>query len=115
MTGLFPEILGTSCMALHALHLDDMHGDMQIWWGTIFCFVLVEVVWPCLTLPATIWTRGYFKFQVVLGFFIAITSAIIAIFLPLWEGREEFMALFNWMLGRKERSRGKHSAAAFPA
>ena len=67
---------------------------------------MLEVVWPCLTLPAGIWSRSYFKFQVVLGFIFAITSALIAIFLPLWEGREEFMSLFNWALGRKQRARG---------
>ena len=79
---------------------------MQIWWGTILVFILVEIIWPCLTMPAIVWSRGYFKFQVILGFFIAITSAFIGIFLPLWEGREEFLAVCDWMLGREQRSRG---------
>ena len=83
---------------------------MQIWISTLVVIILTEFVWPLLTLPAGgIWSRSYFRytpglphkllaaqcaepslltcrFQVVLGFMIILTSSVIAIFLPLWEG-----------------------------
>ena len=33
---------------------------------------------------------GYFRFYVVLGFFIIISGSLIGIFLPLWEARHLF-------------------------
>ena len=67
----------------------------------------MQIVWPLLTLPAGDWSLPYFRFQVVLGFIIAILSMFIATFLPLWEGRHDFLAIFDWALGRKERARGE--------
>ena len=33
---------------------------------------------------------GYFRFYVVLGFFIIISGSLVGIFLPLWEARHLF-------------------------
>ena len=80
----------------------------QIWIGAILTFTLCEIVWPLLTLPAGAnWSKPYFRFMVVLGFMIGITSSAIAIFLPLWEGRHEAMDLLNWCLRRDVKPRGE--------
>ena len=81
---------------------------MQIWIGAIVTFVLADVAWPLLTLPAGAnWSKGYFRFTIVLAFMIGMTSSCIAIFLPLWEGRHEAMDLLNWCLGRDVKPHGE--------
>lgn len=79
---------------------------MQVWAGTIASFILLEIVWPLLTLPAGDWSLPYFRFQVVLGFIIGMLALLIGTFLPLWEGRHDFMAVIDWCLGRKTQARG---------
>ena len=81
---------------------------MQIWIGAIITFVLADVAWPLLTLPAGAnWSKGYFRFTIVLAFLIGLTSSCIAIFLPLWEGRHEAIDFFNWCLNRDVKPYGE--------
>ena len=81
---------------------------MQIWIGAILTFILADVAWPLLTLPAGAnWSKGYFRFTIVLAFVIALSSSCIAIFLPLWEGRHEAFDFFNWCLNRDVKPYGE--------
>ena len=48
-----------------------------------------------------VWSKGYFTFWIVLGFFMMITSTIIATFLPIWEARSVLLAIVNHMIHGK--------------
>lgn len=66
-------------------------------WLIVFVGAFVGlVVWPLLTLPAKVFSLGYFRFYVVLTFIILIIAAAIGIFLPIWEARGTVTKLFQW-------------------
>ncbi|MEW5314476.1 MAG: hypothetical protein WDW38_005972 [Sanguina aurantia] len=49
--------------------------------------VILVVVWPLLTLPAGIFTKGYFTFWVLLAVTWGLVAAAICILVPIWEAR----------------------------
>ncbi|CAL8465288.1 g4823 [Coccomyxa elongata] len=51
----------------------------------IFC-----IIWPVLTIPAGVFSKGYFSFFVILSIIWGFAAAVVAIFLPLWESRDVF-------------------------
>ena len=66
-------------------------------WLIVFVGAFIGlVVWPLLTLPANVFSLGYFRFYVVLTFIILIVAAAIGIFLPIWEARGTVTKLFQW-------------------
>lgn len=58
--------------------------------------VVLFVLWPLLALPARVFTRGYFKFWVVLSFIWGIVSCGIMVFLPLFESRHGILVLLSF-------------------
>ena len=51
----------------------------------VFC-----VIWPVMTIPAGVFSLGYFYWFVILSLCWGLIAAVIAIFLPLWESRDVF-------------------------
>jgi hypothetical protein len=49
--------------------------------------LLILVAWPLLSLPQPVFSRAYFGFWVSLAFISVHMSAVVTIFLPLWEAR----------------------------
>lgn len=61
----------------------------KVWIGTVGGYIALFILWPCLTAPAGgTWSKGYFRFYVVLAFAVIIVASIIGIFLPMWEARD---------------------------
>ena len=66
-------------------------------WLIVFVGAFIGlVVWPLLSLPANVFSLGYFRFYVVLTFIFLIIAAAIGIFLPIWEARGTVTKLFQW-------------------
>ena len=66
-------------------------------WLIVFVGAFIGlVVWPLLSLPANVFSLGYFRFYVILTFIILIIAAAIGIFLPIWEARGTVTKLFQW-------------------
>jgi len=66
-------------------------------WLIVFVGAFVGlIVWPLLSLPANVFSLGYFRFYVVLTFVILILASLIGIFLPIWEARGTAMKVFQW-------------------
>lgn len=65
--------------------------------GLAIAFVLV-VCWPALTLPVGVFSKGYFKFWVVISFMWGIASSTLMITLPLIESRNGILVVLS--LGR---------------
>jgi Na+/proline symporter len=63
-----------------------------------FFTVLVVVIWPVLTIPAGVFSRGYFSFWVYLSIIWATVSTIVIIALPLWESRNDIIGVCVGML-----------------
>ncbi|CAM9695611.1 unnamed protein product [Phaeothamnion confervicola] len=55
---------------------------------TIICVIL----WPILSLPAGVFSMGYFKFWVGISCVWALAAAFITVFMPLFESRKEIGA-----------------------
>lgn len=74
--------------------------------GLAITFVLV-FCWPALTLPAGVFTRGYFKFWVIISFIWGIASCALMVALPLIESRDDILVVLT--AGRYvNHRRGKH-------
>ncbi|BDA49838.1 Urea-proton symporter DUR3 [Coccomyxa sp. Obi] len=58
--------------------------------AVIIIFSLACIVWPLLTLPAGVFSLGYFRFYVIMAFIFLILASAIGIFLPIWEARDLF-------------------------
>lgn len=74
--------------------------------GVGITFVLV-ICWPALTLPAGVFSKGYFKFWVVISFMWGVVSCALMVGLPLIESRR---GIFAVLTGGKypHQRRGKH-------
>lgn len=76
--------------------------------GVIVAFLLV-ILWPLLTLPVGVFSKGYFKFWIILSFAWGITSCCIMVILPIFESRRGILVVLSagkYVPGR----RGKGSA-----
>lgn len=62
--------------------------------GYILTLVLI-IVWPLLSVPAGVFTRGYFAFWVMVALAWGFGSAIIITFLPLVESSEEILTALS--------------------
>lgn len=72
--------------------------------------VIVLVVWPLLTLPAGVFSEGYFALWVVISMIWAIIATILCTFLPLIESRDViFKVIKSLILRRKPNSSDQNS------
>lgn len=59
-------------------------------WGLTLILI---VVWPLLTLPAKVFSQGYFTFWVILSITWGIIGTVVGITLPFIESREAIAAI----------------------
>ncbi|CAM9338301.1 unnamed protein product [Choristocarpus tenellus] len=67
--------------------------------GIAFTIIIV-VLWPVLSLPAGVFSEGYFGFWVALSIIWGIVSTVIVVFLPLYESMASIKAVFSGMCSR---------------
>jgi hypothetical protein len=83
-------------------------------WGLVLALILIPV-WPLLTLPAGVFSKGYFTFWIVLSLIWGLIATVIATFLPIWEARDSLIAVCYHAVGMghvaKERTALKKSAS----
>ncbi|EIE20547.1 urea active transporter-like protein [Coccomyxa subellipsoidea C-169] len=84
----------------------DSHAAMEhaykwiLKWGGGTAFILI-VAWPCLTLPAKVFSQGYFTFWVILSIVWGLIATFLATFLPLWESRAVLIAVLSALVSCK--------------
>jgi Na+/proline symporter len=59
-------------------------------WGGILSVVLF-ILWPCLALPAKVFSKGYFTFWVIISMTWGFIATVIATVLPPWEARGQLV------------------------
>lgn len=62
--------------------------------GVGITFLLV-ICWPALTLPVGVFSKGYFKFWVIISFMWGIASCALMVGLPLIESRHGILAVLS--------------------
>lgn len=73
-----------------------IHAVQYTWIAAGILTVIFCIIWPVLTIPAGVFSKGYFSFFVILSIIWGFAAAIIAIFLPLWESRDVFARYGTW-------------------
>jgi len=63
-------------------------------WGIGLALVLV-VAWPLLTLPAGVFSKGYFTFWVILSIIWGLMATLAMVLLPVWESRSTILAVLS--------------------
>jgi len=63
-------------------------------WGIGLALILV-VAWPLLTLPATVFSKGYFTFWVILSIIWGLLATLAMVLLPVWESRSTILAVLS--------------------
>jgi hypothetical protein len=83
-------------------------------WGYGFTIVMV-VIWPILSIPAGVFTRGYWSFWVFISIAWSFIATFVIIFLPLYESKDAIMGVLLAMVGKRERGAPKATPAETPA
>lgn len=79
---------------------DEKLSRAKAWivkWGTGFTIVIV-IVWPILSLPAKVFSSGYFTFWAVISIAWGTIGSLVIIILPLIESRETLVSVLLGML-----------------
>lgn len=61
--------------------------------------VIIAIIWPILSLPAGVFSEGYFNFWVVLSILWGIVATLFVVFLPLWESKDAIIQVFSGITG----------------
>jgi SSS family transporter len=61
--------------------------------------ILIVVIWPILSTPAGVFTRDYFAFWIFIALIWALVASFIIIALPLWESKDQILAVFDGLFG----------------
>jgi len=86
-------------------------SKVMIYAGWGFTAVLI-ILWPVLTLPAGVFSKGYFTFWVVLSLLWGLMATIAGFCVPLWESKD---ALIKIIGGLVTLSPSANSAGTTPA
>ncbi|KAL3689745.1 hypothetical protein R1sor_016054 [Riccia sorocarpa] len=65
-------------------------------WGCAFTFVII-ILWPILSLPAKVFSEGYFTFWAVIAIVWGTVGSVVIIVLPLYESYETILEILNGM------------------
>jgi len=68
-------------------------------WGWGFTITMV-VIWPILSVPAGVFTKGYWAMWVFLSIAWAFISTFVIIWLPIYESLDTFTNILNQMMGK---------------
>merc|ERR1712151_1284642 len=63
--------------------------------------VLIVVVWPVLSLPAGVFTKGYWSFWVFVSLMWGFVASFGIITLPLYESKAEILNVLYGLVGKK--------------
>jgi len=80
-------------------------------WGLAFSTVMV-VIWPVLSVPAGVFSKGYFALWVFISISWAFVASFVIIVLPIYESKESFINVGRFMMGRKVEVEGGAKSAA---
>ncbi|CAN0306514.1 unnamed protein product, partial [Scytosiphon promiscuus] len=61
--------------------------------------VIIVIAWPILSLPAGVFSEGYFNFWVALSILWGIVATLFVVFLPLYESKDAIMTVCKGMCG----------------
>jgi hypothetical protein len=71
-------------------------------WGWGFTITMV-VIWPILSIPAGVFTEGYWAMWVFLSIAWAFVSTFVIIWLPIYESLDAFTNVFRQMVGLQKK------------
>lgn len=66
--------------------------------GLLFT-VVIAIIWPILSLPAGVFSEGYFNFWVALSILWGIVATVLVVFLPLWESKDAIVQVLSGVCG----------------
>jgi SSS family transporter len=87
-------------------YTDEKLVAAQKWikkWGYGMTTIVV-VVWPCLSLPAGVFTKDYFAFWVFVAIAWGFAASLIIIVLPLYESKDQILAVLQGIFGVTSRT-----------
>jgi urea-proton symporter len=70
-------------------------------YGTALALLLV-VVWPALSLPVGVFSKGYFVFWTIIAIVWGLLSSAAMIFLPVWESKDGILTVLKNMIAGKK-------------
>ncbi|KAG6553369.1 hypothetical protein Mapa_005104 [Marchantia paleacea] len=65
-------------------------------WGLLFT-VIILIIWPLLSLPAKVFSEGYFTFWAIVAIVWGTVASVVIIVLPLYESWETIVLVLNGM------------------
>ncbi|CAN0211982.1 unnamed protein product [Ectocarpus sp. 6 AP-2014] len=91
----------------NAWHTEEDYNDVDLskaknWImkvGLSFTVVIV-ILWPVLSLPAGVFSEGYFDFWVALSILWGLVATMFVVFLPLYESKDAIVSVFKGMCGQ---------------
>ncbi|KAK9904775.1 hypothetical protein WJX75_002276 [Coccomyxa subellipsoidea] len=75
-------------------------------------FFLSMIVWPLLTLPAGVFSLGYFRFYVIMSFIFLILASVLGTLWPIWEARDLFAKVLTGNTFQELIERSFHGSRA---
>jgi len=85
---------------------DEKLKEAKQWvqkYGWAFTITMV-VIWPILSIPAGVFTEGYFSMWVFISIAWAFVATFVIIWLPMYESWDAFTNVFSQIIGRKPAS-----------
>jgi len=82
---------------------DEFLVEAKRWvqkWGWAFTIIMV-IIWPVLSLPAGVFSKGYFAMWVFLSLIWSFVATFVIIALPLWESWGTIMGVVLALVGMK--------------
>ena len=75
----------------------DRASKIMLWAGWGFSGVLI-IFWPVLTLPAGVFSKGYFTFWVILSLIWGLAATIAGFSVPIWESRVTMLRILKGLI-----------------
>jgi SSS family transporter len=72
-------------------------GHAKRWitmWGGLFTVIMI-IVWPVLSIPAGVFTEGYFELWVFISIIWGVVATLVCILLPVYESRVGIMTVMK--------------------
>merc|ERR1712048_1408233 len=81
-------------------HLNQAKWWIQKWgWGFT---ILMVVVWPVLSLPAGVFSEGYFSMWVFISIAWSFVATFVIVVLPVYESAGSILNVFRFCLGKRK-------------
>merc|ERR1712048_10514 len=80
-------------------------------WGWGFTILMV-VVWPVLSLPAGVFSEGYFSMWVFISIAWSFVATFVIVVLPVYESADSILTVCLFILGKEKTSVGPRTPAS---